>query len=95
MSLAAAMNSAPAQGAERQVARIARLVASGAAHAHSHAAGHKQGGLAVVVSVLGLIVLIVLLVVLGSVSFRRRGRSGPRGRGDRREPRPPGRGLFG
>jgi hypothetical protein len=87
--------STPAHGAMRPVTRMAHVIASGAGHAHAHAAGHKQGSVAVAVSVLGLIVVIVLLVVLGSVSVRRRGRRTPPGNDDGREPRRPGRGLFG
>jgi hypothetical protein len=95
MSLMAGPGGTPAQAAPRPVVRMGHLIASGAAHAHSHAAGHKQGSLAIAVSVLGIVVVIVLLFVLGSISVRRRGRSTPLGRDDEREPRRPGRGLFG
>jgi hypothetical protein len=58
--------------------------------------GHKQGGVAVVLSVIGLVAIIVLIVLLGSLSARRRTRDAPpgpplRGKG----PRQDGRGLLG
>jgi hypothetical protein len=55
--------------------------------------GHKEGGLAVFFSFVGLIAIIVLLVFLGSLSARRRSRKGLPDKGPR-EPRP-GRGLLG
>ena len=58
--------------------------------------GHKQGGVAVVLSVIGLVVIIALIVLLGSLSARRRTRDappGPRPRG--KGPRQDGRGLLG
>jgi len=58
--------------------------------------GHKQGGVAVVLSVIGLVVILVLIVLLGSLSARRRTRDaspGPRLRG--KGPRQDGRGLLG
>jgi hypothetical protein len=59
--------------------------------------GHKQGGVAVVLSVIGLVAIIVLIVLLGSLSARRRTRDAPPGQGLLRGkgPRQSGRGLFG
>jgi hypothetical protein len=58
--------------------------------------GHKQGGVAVVLSVIGLVAIIVLIVLLGSLSARRRTRDAPRGQRLRgKGPRQDGRGLFG
>jgi hypothetical protein len=58
--------------------------------------GHKQGGVAVVLSVIGLVAIIVLIVLLGSLSARRRTRDAPPGQRLRgRGPRQDGRGLFG
>jgi hypothetical protein len=58
--------------------------------------GHKQGGVAVVISVLGLAALVVAVVLLGSLSARRRMRDKPPdqdiGRGDLGRG---GRGMFG
>lgn len=58
--------------------------------------GHKQGGVAVAFSVIGLVAIIVLIVLLGSLSARRRTRDAPPGQRLRgRGPRQDGRGLFG
>jgi hypothetical protein len=58
--------------------------------------GHKQGGVAVVLSVIGLAAIIVLIVLLGSLSARRRTRDAPPGQRLRgKGPRQGGRGLFG
>ena len=58
--------------------------------------GHKQGGVAVVLSVIGLAAIIVLIVLLGSLSARRRMRDAPPGQRLRgKGPRQGGRGLFG
>ena len=58
--------------------------------------GHKQGGVAVVLSVIGLVAIIVLIVLLGSLSARRRTRDAPPGQRLRgKGPRQDGRGLFG
>jgi hypothetical protein len=58
--------------------------------------GHKQGGVAVVISVLGLAAIVVGVVLLGSLSARRRTRDKPPDRepgpGD---PRRGGRGMLG
>jgi len=61
--------------------------------ARASGGGHKEGGLAVFLSFVGLIAIIVLLVFLGSLSARRRSRKGLPDKGPR-EPRP-GRGLLG
>jgi hypothetical protein len=58
--------------------------------------GHKQGGVAVVLSVIGLVAIILLIVLLGSLSARRRTRDAPPGQRLRgKGPRQGGRGLFG
>jgi hypothetical protein len=58
--------------------------------------GHKQGGVAVALSVIGLVAIIVLIVLLGSLSARRRTRDAPPGQRLRSKgPREGGRGLFG
>jgi hypothetical protein len=58
--------------------------------------GHKQGGAAVVVSVVGLAAIIVLIVLLGSLSARRRTRDAPPGQRLRgKGPRQGGRGRVG
>jgi hypothetical protein len=58
--------------------------------------GHKQGGVAVVISVLGLAAIVVGVVLLGSLSARRRTRDKPPDRepgpGDQRRD---GRGMLG
>jgi hypothetical protein len=64
-------------------------------HDYSNVHGHKEGKVAVVISVLGVIVVVVLIVFLGSLSARRRMPYRPwtKGRGDRGPPEPR-RGLF-
>jgi hypothetical protein len=58
--------------------------------------GHKQGGVAVVLSVIGLVAIILLIVLLGSLSARRRTRDAPLGQRPRdKGPRQGGGGLFG
>ena len=58
--------------------------------------GHKQGGVAVVLSVIGLVAIILLIVLLGSLSARRRTRDAPPGQRLRdKGPRQDGGGLFG
>ena len=65
-------------------------------HDDSTVHGHKEGKVAVVISVLGVIVVVVLIVILGSLSARRRMPYPPwtKGRGERGPPEPR-RGLFG
>jgi hypothetical protein len=58
--------------------------------------GHKQGGVAVALSVIGLVAIIVLIVLLGSLSARRRTRDAPPGQRLRgKGPRQDGRELSG
>jgi len=72
--------------------------ASAVTHARHHGAGHvhKEGTVAVVVSVLGIIVVVACVVFLGSLSVRRRIRfsADTKDPGDRGPPKPR-RGLFG
>jgi hypothetical protein len=76
------------------VLELHAVIGTVAAQAASH--GHKQGRVAVIVSVLGLVVIIALIVFLASMSLRRRLRDQPPEKkpGDR-GPRQPRRGLFG
>jgi hypothetical protein len=71
----------PAQGAVHPSAAAhgPPAVASGPAQAPSKAHGHrhKEGPVAVVASVVGVIVVVVFIVGLGSLSVRRRTRHGP------------------
>ena len=55
------------------------VMAAGAASAHDagHSRGHKEGPVAVIVSVIGVIAVVVFIVGLGSLSVRRRTRNGP------------------
>jgi hypothetical protein len=91
---------APAQGAiaAKLAANPPRGAMSAAAPAHDsgHSRAHKEGTVAVVVSVIGVIAVVVLVVGLGSLSVRRRTRSAPPARGPT-QGGPPGRGrgLFG
>ena len=62
----------------------------------AHAGGHRQGGVAVVLSFVGLMAIAVLIVVLGSLSARRRTRDAPPGQWWRRGDGDSGdRGLLG
>jgi hypothetical protein len=90
--LAVGWSSPPAGGTVGAIAPVYRVVA-GATHAH--AAGHKQGTVAVVVSVAGVVVVIAFLLLFGSISVRRRTRDRPRSSEDAPRPPRPGRGLFG
>jgi hypothetical protein len=74
-------------------AHAGRAEASGAASAHDagHSRGHKEGPVAVIVSVIGVIAVVVFVVGLGSLSVRRRTRDAPPTRGG---PPGSGRGLF-
>jgi 4-amino-4-deoxy-L-arabinose transferase-like glycosyltransferase len=65
------------------------------AHRSGHSHDHKEGPVAVVVSVIGVIAVVVLIVGLGSLSVRRRTRNGTPTRGpDRGGPPGSGRGPF-
>jgi hypothetical protein len=65
-------------------------------HKGKHAQVHKEGPLAVAVSVIGIIVIIGCVVGLGSLSVRRRTRGAPPGTfWNPRGPSDRGRGLFG
>jgi hypothetical protein len=91
--------SSPAQGAMHAVvaAHAPRHEASVATPAHHSGNGHdhKEGPVAVVASVIGVIAVVVFIVGLGSLSVRRRTRNGPPSRGpDRGGPPGSGRGLF-
>jgi hypothetical protein len=90
--LAVGWTSPPAGGMVGAAAPVHRVMA-GATHAH--AASHKQGTVAVVASVVGVVVVIAFLLLFGSISVRRRTRDRPRSRGDAPRPPRPGRGLFG
>jgi hypothetical protein len=85
----AAMHQTMADHGQRTIASSG--VTSG--HANDVVHGHKEGPLAVALSVIGVIVIVVFIVGLGSLSVRRRTRErppgGPRDPPDRR------RGLFG
>jgi hypothetical protein len=94
-----AVPTTPAQGAMHQTlaADPSHASASGAAPAHDsgHGRDHKEGTVAVVVSVIGVIAVVVFIVGLGSLSVRRRTRDRPPPRGpDRGGPPGSGRGLF-
>ena len=66
---------------------------AGSGQTHTGGHGHKEGPLAVALSVIGIIVVVVTIVALGSLSVRRRTRDGPpSGPRDPRD-RPPG--FFG
>jgi hypothetical protein len=74
----------------RAVERLSTVTTKAVQH------GHKQGGVAVVLSVIGLVAIILLIVLLGSLSARRRTRDAPPGQRLRgKGPRQGGRGLFG
>jgi hypothetical protein len=90
----------PAEGAvgTPRPAQVQPADASGPAGGHDSGRGraHKEGTVAVVASVIGIVAVIVFVVVLGSVSVRRRTRDGPPSRGPlSRGPPDRGRGLFG
>jgi amino acid transporter len=94
-----AVPSTPAQGAMHVMvaAHAPGAEASGAATAHGSAHGrdHKEGPVAVVASVIGVIAVVVLIVGLGSLSVRRRTHDRPPPRGpDEGGPPGGGRGLF-
>jgi hypothetical protein len=94
-----AVPSTPAQGVTHAVvaAHSPRAEASGSTSTnHSgHSHDHKEGPVAVVVSVIGVIAVVVFIVGLGSLSVRRRTRNGPPTRGPDRGGRPgSGRGPF-
>jgi hypothetical protein len=77
---------------------IHRIEASSPSPGHATKSGHphKEGRVAVVASVIGIIAVIAFVVALGSISVRRRTRDGPPAW--MRSPRDPpdrGRGLFG
>ena len=69
----------PAQGAVLATATIhtARVEASAPAHDSGHVREHKEGPVAVVASVIGIIVVVVCIAGLGSLSVRRRTRDRP------------------
>jgi amino acid transporter len=94
-----AVPSTSAQGAMQVVvaAHAQGAEASGAAPAHGsgHSRDHKEGPVAVVASVIGVIAVVVFIVGLGSLSVRRRTRDRPPPRGpDQGGPPGSGRGLF-
>ena len=79
-------------------AQVQPADASGPAGTHDSVRGraHKEGTVAVVASVAGIIVVIALVVLLGSISVRRRTGNGPLPRRTvRRGPPDRGRGFFG
>jgi hypothetical protein len=78
-------------------AAVYRAEASSSPPTHATRNGHvhKEGKLAVVASVIGVIAIVVGIVALGSVSARRRTRGGPPAwMRSPRDPRDGGRGLF-
>ena len=94
-----AVPSIPAQGAVHVMvaAHAPRAEASGATTAHDrgHSHDHKEGPVAVVASVIGVIAVVVFIVGLGSLSVRRRTRNGPPTRGPGQGGPPgSGHGLF-
>jgi 4-amino-4-deoxy-L-arabinose transferase-like glycosyltransferase len=94
-----AVPSTPAQGATQVIlaAQAPHAEASGVASAHEsgRSRDHKEGPVAVVASVVGVIAVLVFIVGLGSLSVRRRTRDRPPPRGpDQGGPRGSGRGLF-
>jgi hypothetical protein len=91
-----AVPSTPAQGV-MPAAHAPRAEASRATTAHrsGHGHDHKEGPVAVVVSVIGVAAVVVFIVGLGSLSVRRRTRNGPPRRGPDRGGLPGnGRGPF-
>ncbi|MGA2304343.1 MAG: hypothetical protein ABSH29_09095 [Acidimicrobiales bacterium] len=94
-----AVPSTPAQGAMHVTlaAHTPHTEGSGAASGHDsgHSRDHKEGPVAVVASVIGVIAVVVFIVGLGSLSVRRRTRDRPPPRGpDQGGPPGSGRGLF-
>jgi hypothetical protein len=92
-----AVPSLPAQGAMQVMTHAQDTEVSGAASAHGggHRRDHKEGPVAVVASVIGVIAVVVFIVGLGSLSVRRRTRDRPPPRGpDQGGPPGSGRGLF-
>jgi hypothetical protein len=94
-----AVPSIPAQGAVHAVvaAHAPGAEASGGTSTHDkgHGPGHKEGPVAVVASVIGVIAVVVFIVGLGSLSVRRRTRNGPPTRGPGQGGPPgSGHGLF-
>jgi hypothetical protein len=94
-----AVPSIPAQGAEHATVAVhaAGTAASGATSTHDKGHGHvhKEGPVAVVASVIGVIAVVVFIVGLGSLSVRRRTRNGPPTRGPGQGGPPgSGHGLF-
>jgi hypothetical protein len=93
------VSSAPAQGAMHASvagqARRAEAFEAASAHDRGHSRDHKEGPVAVVASIIGVIAVVVFIVGLGSLSVRRRTRNGPPTRNPTQGGPPgSGRGLF-
>jgi hypothetical protein len=96
MWLLTGLGAGPAGAAAFPAATVRLQAIRSTVTTHPARHGHKEGSLAVIVSVIGLGVIVVLLVLLGSLSARRRSRPPPPGRGwPDRGPGDGGRGLLG